>query len=107
MSTTDRIVNNNNVLLKRADSGDYIKAKRNMAIYKEYSKTMNTPDLNPVKTNGYQYNRNFNFIPASSVDASNCLIQTKNYELLQNYTNGQTYTQQQCDPTIPPCTNCC
>jgi hypothetical protein len=81
-------------LFKKVNSSDYINYKKRVAIAGEYSRATNT---NPVKNNGLQYNDNFIFIPTSiSTDISNCLIQTKSYELLKDYTNGVNYIQNIC-----------
>jgi len=72
-------------LFKKADSSDYITAKRQMAIAGEY---MNTNNTNPVKKNRSTYNKNFKFIQTKAVDLSNCLIESKSYELLQSYKKG-------------------
>ena len=81
-------------LFKKVNSSDYINYKKRTAIAGEYAKATNT---NPVKSNGLQYNWNFNFIPTLiSTDLSNCLVQTKSYELLKDYTNGVNYIQNVC-----------
>ena len=72
-------------IFTKADSSDYITAKRQMAIAGEY---MNTNNTNPVKTNGSTYNKNFKFIPTKALDLSNCLIEAASYELLQSYKKG-------------------
>lgn len=82
-------------LFKKVNSSDYINYKKRTAIAGEYSSTTNT---NPVKSNGLQYNRNFIFVPTLiSTDLSNCLIQTKSYELKQDYNSGVNYIQVVCD----------
>ena len=79
-------------LFKKVNSSDYITYKKRTAIAAEYASDQNT---NPVKTNGVQYNRNFNFIPTIT-DLSNCLIQAQSYELKQDYTNGFNFIQSVC-----------
>jgi hypothetical protein len=81
-------------LFTKVNSSDYITYKKRTAIAGEYATATNT---NPVKTNGKPYNRNFNFIPTLiSTDISNCLIQSKSYELLKDYKNGFNYIQTVC-----------
>ena len=46
--------------------------------------------FNPTKNNGYKYNDNFKFIPATT-DASNCLIFAKSYQLKTEYKDGKNY----------------
>jgi hypothetical protein len=83
-------------LFKKVDSSDYINYKKRMAIAGEYARA--TPaNLNPVKTNGSQYNSNFKFIPTIIADTSNCLIHSQNYESLQDYTFGLNYLNVTCD----------
>ena len=48
-----------NNLIKKVDSGDYIKTKRQMTIFKEFSTANNTQTFYPVKLNGSIYNKNF------------------------------------------------
>jgi len=72
-------------IFTKADSSDYITAKRQMAIASEY---LNTNNTNPVKKNGKTYNKNFKFVPTKTLDLSNCLIEAKSYELLQSYKKG-------------------
>jgi hypothetical protein len=84
-------------LFKKVNSSDYITYKKRIAIASEYA---HTADTNPIKNNKKQYNRNFMFVPTittPTTDASNCLIQSKNYELLQDYTSGANYLQVICD----------
>jgi hypothetical protein len=81
-------------LFKKVNSSDYISYKKRAVIAGEYATATNT---NPIKDNGKPYNRNFNFIPTLiSTDISNCLIQSKNYELLKDYKNGFNYIQTVC-----------
>ena len=86
-------------LFKKVSSSDYIAYKKRMAIAGEYAKATTPNDLNPVKTNGNQYNRNFKFIPTTiSADLSNCLINSNSYQALQDYTVGLNYIKMTCDP---------
>ena len=84
-------------LFKKVDSSDYINYKKRMAIAGEYARAT-PPNLNPVKTNGSQYNRTFKFIPTTNTaDVSNCLIHSQNFESLQDYTFGLNYLNVTCD----------
>jgi hypothetical protein len=78
-------------IFKKTDAGDYITAKRQMAIAGEY---LNTNNTNPVKTNGYTYNKNFKFVP--TLDLSNCLIDSASFQLMNDYTTGKGYINQKC-----------
>jgi hypothetical protein len=83
-------------LFKKVGSSDYINYKKRVAIAGEYANTPNA--LNPVKTNGSQYNSNFKFIPTTiRADVSNCLINSQNYEALQDYKFGLNYLNVTCD----------
>ena len=89
-----------NNLIKKVDSGDYIKTKRQMTIFKEFSAANTSQTFYPVKTNGSIYNKNFKLIPttpAPTTDASNCLIFSKSYELLTDFNTGKIYLKQACD----------
>ena len=83
-------------LFKKVDSSDYITAKRRMTISKEYIKSNNAAQFNPLKNNGFKYNKNYTFIPTQN--GTNCLISSKSFELLDNYNVGTTYLNQQCGP---------
>mgnify|MGYP003979001891 FL=1 len=84
-------------LFKKVDSSDYIALKRQIAISSEYSKANAPEDLNPVKNNGVKNNKNFNFIPTTIMtDASNCLVNSKSYELERDYKNGVKYMKVIC-----------
>ena len=78
-------MSSSSTLFKKADSSDYITAKRQMAIAGEY---MNTNNTNPVKTNGSTYNKNFKFVPTKAVDLSNCLIEAASFRLMNDYKKG-------------------
>lgn len=80
-------------LFKKVDSSDYITYKKRLAIASEYAKADTPNELNPIKSTGYQYNQNFKFVPTfntPTTDASNCLLQAKNYDLKLDYTSGMT-----------------
>ena len=87
-------------LFKKVDAGDYITYKKRSVIAGEYRNAI-APNLNPIKINGKQYNENFKFVPTTPVlnitDISNCLLQSKSYELKQNYTYGVSYIDKVCD----------
>jgi hypothetical protein len=75
----------------KVDSSDYITAKRRMTIARE---NLNKPIPN-IK------NDNYKFIPTTrgaveALDASNCLVQAKSFDLLQDYNVGTEYVKQQC-----------
>jgi hypothetical protein len=81
------------LLFKKVDSGNYITAKRQLAIYNS------TPAAPLVKKNGFMYNKNFRFIPENPItDTSNCLIAVQNYDLRQAYSNGKSYSAIVCAP---------
>jgi len=89
-------------LFKKVDSSDYTTYKKRTTIAKEYvnANTINT--LNPMKMNGKRYNKNFRSVPTlvnttPTTDASNCLLQAKNYELKQDYLGGVDYIKVICD----------
>jgi len=85
-------------LFKKVDSSDYIAFKKQLAISKEYSTANTSESLNPVKNNGVKYNSNFNFIPSTTMtDASNCLVNSKSYELERDYKNGAKYMKVICE----------
>jgi len=85
-------------LFKKVCSSDYINYRKRVAIAGEYKNASTTNDLNPVKTNGSQYNKILKFIPTTiSADASNCLINSQNYEVLQDYKFGLNYINVTCD----------
>ena len=78
-------------IFTKADSSDYITAKRQMAIAGEY---LNTNNTNPVKKNGKTYNKNFKFVPTKTLDLSNCLIEATSFRLMNDYTTGKGYIDQ-------------
>ena len=87
-------------LFKKVDSSDYIRYKKQIAISAEYSKANTPEDLNPIKMNGAKYNKNFEFLPTTTTtptDASNCLVNSKSYELERNYKNGLKYMKIICE----------
>ena len=78
-------------LFKKVDASDYITYKKRLAIAGEYAKANTPNEVNPLKSNGYHYNKNFKFVPTFNTiltDASNCLLQAKNYDLKLDYTSG-------------------
>ena len=79
-----------NKLIIKGDSGDYISQKKKQTIFNEFIKKTTTADFNPIKKDGYKYNDNYKFIPAT-VDASKCLIFSKSYELRTDYKDGKNY----------------
>jgi hypothetical protein len=86
-------------LFNKVDSSDYITAKKQMTIAREFVKANTATTFNPIKHNGLKYNKNYKFIPttnAITTDASNCLIQAKSFDLLQDYNVGAGYVKQQC-----------
>lgn len=86
--------------MQRVDSGDYIKAKKNLAIYNEIKK--NVPNVNPLKTNGQHYNENFRLsLPQTCTAPTDCsggaLAFAKNYELRLAFQQGRDYRTYKCD----------
>ena len=70
----------------KVDSSDYITAKRRMTIARENLKK-------PIPN---KKNDNYKFIPTTksavgALDASNCLVQAKSFDLLQDYNVGADY----------------
>jgi len=90
---------NFNKLIKKGDSGDYISQKKKQTIFNEFIKSTTASDFNPVKKNGYKYNDNFKFIPATE-DASKCLIFSKSYELRTEYKDGKNYINIDCSLNV-------
>jgi hypothetical protein len=85
-------------LFKKVNSSDYITYKKQSTISREHVKSNTSESFNPLKLDGYKYNNKFNFIPTAGVaDASNCLVYSKNYELLQDYKNGVNYIKKICE----------
>lgn len=87
-------------MLKKVDSSDYIKTKRQTTIAQEFVRANTNNTFYPRKTNGLVYNKNFKFIPTTNTattDASNCVIFAKSYDLLSDYNNGKTTINQLCD----------
>ena len=77
-------------MLKKVDSSDYIKTKRQTTIAQEFVRADTNNTFYPRKTNGLVYNKNFKFIPNTvTTDASNCVIFAQSYDLLNNYNNGK------------------
>jgi hypothetical protein len=87
-------------MLKKVDSSDYIKTKRQTTIAQEFVRANTNTTFYPNKTNGLVYNKNFKFLPttnSSTTDASNCVIFARSYDLLNDYNNGKTTINQLCD----------
>ena len=81
-------------IFNKADSSDYITAKRQMTIANEF---LNTNNTSPIKKNGKKYNKNFKFIPTVVNDLSNCLIESASFALLSDYNRGKSYVNQLCN----------
>ena len=81
-------------IFNKADSSDYITAKRQMTIANEF---LNTNNTSPIKKNGKKYNKNFKFIPTTTRDLSNCLIESASFSLLNDYNTGKQYINKQCN----------
>lgn len=81
-------------LFTKADSSDYITAKRQMTIANEFLNTNNTA---PKKNNGKIFNNNFKFIPTKANDLSNCLIASASFSLRSDYTTGNDYLKKICN----------
>ena len=90
---------NFNKLIIKGDSGDYISQKKKQTIFNEFLKSTTTADFNPIKKDGYTYNDNFKFIPAT-VDASKCLLFSKSYELRTEYKDGKQYVNIDCSDYV-------
>jgi len=81
-------------IFNKADSSDYITAKRQMTIANEF---LNTNNTSPIKKNGKKYNKNFKFIHTKTNDLSNCLIESASFTLLSDYNTGKQYINKQCN----------
>ena len=81
-------------IFNKADSSDYITAKRQMTIANEF---LNTNNTSPIKSNGKKYNKNFKFIPTTTHDLSNCLIESASFALLSDYNTGKGYVNHLCN----------
>ena len=81
-------------IFKKADSSDYITAKRQITIANEF---LNTNNTSPIKANGKKYNKNFKFIPNKANDLSNCLIESASFTLLSDYNTGKGYVNKLCN----------
>ena len=81
-------------IFNKADSSDYITAKRQMTIANEF---LNTNNTSPIKSNGKKYNKNFKFIPTTVNDLSNCLIESASFALLSDYNTGKSYINKLCN----------
>ena len=88
--------------MQRVDSSDYIKAKKNLAIYNEIKR--NVPSVNPLKKNGQHYNENFRLaLPQTCTGPTDCsgecLTFAKNYELRLAFQQGRDYRSIYCPIT--------
>lgn len=85
--------------MQRVNAGDYIRAKKQVAIYNEVKKNAPTA-INPLKTNGKQYNENYKICVPSTCTPTDCsggiLTYAKNYELKLNYQQGKYYKNYAC-----------
>ena len=92
-------------MLKKVDSSDYIKTKRQTTIAQEFVRANTNNTFYPRKTNGLVYNKNFKFIPTtptSTTDASNCVIFAKSYDLLYGFNHGKLYNYNRCQCNTNP-----
>ena len=100
--------------MNRVNSSDYIKAKKQNAIYTELkinSKITTAHTVNPVKPNGYTYNDNINILLSKSCTATDCsggcLQHAKSYELLLAFNHGKYYNYIRCIKCPDVSDNCC
>jgi hypothetical protein len=85
--------------MNRVNSSDYIKSKKQLAIYNEIKQ--NVPTINPVKQDGNTYNSNFRLcLPDSCTAPTDCsggsLIYSKNYALRLDFNQGKYYRNYKC-----------
>jgi hypothetical protein len=95
--------------MQRVDSSDYIKAKKQLAIYNELKN--NVPNINPIKNNGRTYNENFRlFLPQTCNSPTDCsggaLAFAKNYALRLDFQQGRDYRTYKCDCNNQVTPNC-
>ena len=95
--------------MNRVSSSDYIKAKKQNAIYKElkYNAQYTVPNtVNPVKNNGVQYNNNIGInIPnnCTPLECSGGTLQyAKSYDLLYDFNHGKIYNYNRCQCNTNP-----
>ena len=89
--------------MNRVCSSDYIKAKKQNAIYTElqYNSKYTSPHtVNPVKKNGLTYNDNISILLNKNCSTLDCsggqLNHAKNYDLLYDFNQGKTYNYNRC-----------
>ena len=101
--------------MNRVCSSDYIKAKKQNAIYTElqYNSKYTVPHtVNPVKKNGQTYNDNISILLNKNCSTTDCsggqLNHAKNYDLLYDFTHGKIYNYNrcQCNKSITPPNPC-
>ena len=94
--------------MNRVSSSDYIKVKKQNAIYTELKKNAyKNITVNPVKTNGLTYNDNINILLSKNCVVNNCsggqLNHAKSYDLLYDFNHGKIYNYNRCNCSG----NCC
>ena len=87
--------------MKRVSSSDYIKAKKQNAIYTEVKNNAYTNiTVNPVKTNGLTYNDNISILLNTNCIVGDCsggqLNHAKSYDLLYDFNHGKIYNYNRC-----------
>jgi hypothetical protein len=97
--------------MNRVSASDYIKAKKQNAIYTELKNNAYTNiTINPVKNNGLTYNDNISILLNSKCVVNDCsggqLNHAKNYDLLYDFNNGKMYNYSRCS-TCNTSSNCC
>ena len=98
--------------MNRVSSSDYIKAKKQNAIYTDvkHNAYKNTT-VNPVKKNGLRYNDNIGILLNTNCIVNDCsggqLNHAKNYDLLYDFNHGKMYNYARCNSTCNTSSNCC
>jgi len=87
--------------MNRVNSSDYIKAKKQNAIYTELKKNAyGLQTVNPVKKNGLTYNNNINVLLNKKCVVNDCsggqLNYAQSYDLLYDFNNGKFYNYNRC-----------
>ena len=86
--------------MQSGQSGDYILAKKQLAIFSEIkANAVNLSTVNPTKKNTYRYNNNLSIqLPFVNMDCTTQgrTKQVSSYELFQNYKDGNTYNNIRC-----------
>jgi hypothetical protein len=86
--------------MQRGQSGDYILAKKQLAIFSEIkNNAVNLGTVNPTKKNKYTYNNNLSIqLPfiTSTCKTQGRTKQVSSFELFQNYKDGNTYNNIRC-----------